>query len=274
MSRLAGKTALITGASAGIGAETALLFAREGAQVVVAGSRRGGAAAVAERIVAAGGEAIGVDGDLAVEDDIRGIVDAAKSAFGRIDVLHSNAALTSAAAMARDLDIVTMSAEVWDQAYAINLRGPALLCKYVIPGMIEQGGGSIVMTGSGKGVQGDLMNSAYGATKAGLINLCRNVAAQYGKQGIRANILVVGLVLTEALAAGLPAEAQAAFAAHHLTPGLGLPIDVANAALFLASDEAAFVTGHELYVDGGFASHTPVYAELRRMMAAGAAPAA
>ncbi|MGI4748038.1 MAG: SDR family NAD(P)-dependent oxidoreductase [Janthinobacterium lividum] len=266
MSRLLNKVALITGASAGIGAETARRFAAEGAKVVVAGFREGEADNTVAQIVTAGGNAVSASGDLTREADIQALVETAIRAYGRIDILHSNAALTDPVALAQDGDVVSVTPELWDRTFAINLRAPALLCRHVIPHMLRTGGGSIIMTGSGKGVQGDIMNTAYGATKAGLINLAKNVAAQYGKQGIRSNILVVGLVMTEALDKGVPLPLQEVFKSHHLTPFLGTPRHVADAALFLASEESAFVTGQELYVDGGFTSHSPVLADLQRFM--------
>lgn len=268
MPRLAGKVALITGASAGIGAETARLFAAEGAKVVVAGYRATDSDAVVAEIKAAGGEAIVAGGDLTRESEIQALVELAISTYGRIDVLHSNAALTDLKALEGDGDVCAVTTELWDKTFAINLRAPALLCKHAIPHMLRQGGGSVIMTGSGKGLQGDLTNTAYGVTKAGLINLAKNVATQYGKQGIRSNILVVGLVMTETLDRTIPPPLQEVFKSHHLTPYLGAPAHVANAALFLASDESAFVTGQELFVDGGFTAHTPIYAELQAMMAA------
>jgi len=267
MTRLEGKVAIVTGGGSGIGMATAKLLAAQGAKVVAAGRQIGPVQRVVAEIRAAGGEALAVSADMGDESQIAEMVQRAIDAFGRIDVLHNNAALTDPAVMGADGPITGMDAAVWDRVLAINLRGPMLCCKHVIPHMLTQGGGSIIMTGSGKGIQGDMGQPAYGASKAALINLTQNVATQYGKQGVRANILIVGLVATETLLKSVPAPARAMMESHHLTPYLGEPRHVADVVAFLASDESAFVTGHSLYVDGGFGAHAASVADLRRAMA-------
>jgi NAD(P)-dependent dehydrogenase (short-subunit alcohol dehydrogenase family) len=268
MARLSGKTALITGAGSGIGAATATLLAAQGAKVVAVGRHLETVQRVADQIKAAGGEALAVTADVSDEAQIAAMFRRALDTFGRIDVLHNNAALTDPAIMAADGAIANMDAAVWDRVMTVNLRGPMLCCKHAIPHMLQQGGGSIIMTGSGKGIHGDLGQPAYGASKAALINLTQNVATQYGKQGIRANILIVGLVATESLLKSLSAPARAMMESHHLTPSIGEPRHIADAVAFLASDESAFVTGHSLYVDGGVTAHSAAVADIRRAMAA------
>ncbi len=266
--RLSGKVAIITGAGSGIGEATAKVLATQGARVVAAGRRISSVRRVAEEIKAVGGEALAVAVDVGDEALIAAMVRQAIEAFGRIDVLHNNAAITDPAVMGADGAIIDLDAVVWDRVLCVNLRGPMLCCKHVIPHMLKQGGGSIIMTGSGKGLHGDLSQPAYGASKAGLINLTQNIATQYGKQGVRANILIVGLVATETLFKSVPTTARAMMESHHLTPYLGEPRHIADVVAFLASDESAFVTGHCLHVDGGFGAHAASVADLRRIMAA------
>lgn len=269
MTRLAGKVAIITGASSGIGAETAVQFAAHGATVVAVARNRERVQAVVERIKASGGQALAVVADISDEAQIAALVEQTIATYGRIDVLHNNAALTDPDTMSKDGAIAAIDAAVWDRVMAVNLRGPMLCSKHVIPHMLRQGGGSIIFTGSGKGTEGDLAQPAYGASKAGLINFSQNIATQYGKQGIRSNIMVVGLVMTESLDANFPAPVKAMIESHHLTPYLGKPRHIADVAVFLASDESAFVTGHAMHVDGGFGAHSAAVADLRKLFAGG-----
>lgn len=270
MARLAGKVAIVTGASVGIGAETAKRFAEEGAKVVVGARTAERAQVVVDAIKAKGGEALAVACDIGNEEQIKAMVDTVIAKYGRIDVLDNNAALTDSSAMMADGRIVDMDAALWDRTMAVNLRGTMLCCKYTIPHMLKQGGGSIIVVSSGKGTEGDLGQSAYGASKAALINLAQNVATQHGKQGIRCNALIVGLVVTEGLDANMPQPIRAIIESHHLTPYLGTPRHIADAALFLASDESAFVTGHALYADGGVTGHAAQFADFQKMFAGGA----
>jgi NAD(P)-dependent dehydrogenase (short-subunit alcohol dehydrogenase family) len=182
-------------------------------------------------------------------------------------VLHNNAAMTSPEAILADGDVVGMTVDLWDRVMAVNLRGPMLCAKHVIPHMLRQGGGSIITTGSAKALQGDNAQTAYGASKAAVHNLTYNIAAQYGKQGIRANVLLVGLVLSDALRANFPEPVRKVMERHKLTPYIGTPEDCAKAALFLACDESRYTTGQNLYVDGGFTNHAPSLADFRDLFA-------
>ena len=267
MGRLEGKVILINGAGAGIGRACAELYAAEGAKVVV-GSVSRSAEPVAKAITDRGGEAVPYFADISVEAEVAAMVGFAITTYGRIDVLHNNAAATGNDIVTRDLDVAQMDVELWDRTMAINLRGPMLCAKHVIPHMLKQGGGSIIATGSTKALQGDLAQSAYGASKAALHNLTYNIAAQYGKQGIRANVLMVGLILSGAMEENFPEPIRQLMLRHKLTPFIGTPEDCAKAAVFLASDESRYTTGQDLHVDGGYSMHAPSLAEFRDMFEA------
>lgn len=162
-----------------------------------------------------------------------------------------------------------MDGETWQRVLAVNSIAPTLLCKLAIPHMIVGGSGSIINVASGRGIQGDLGMSAYGASKAALINLSLNVATQYGKQGIRSNAVVVGMVLTPAVQASIGQEMVDLFTSHHLTPYVAVPQDIAFPIAFLASDQARFITGATLAVDGGITSHTAPFADMMKLSAGG-----
>jgi NAD(P)-dependent dehydrogenase (short-subunit alcohol dehydrogenase family) len=272
MDELDGKVALVTGSASGIGAATAALLADRGASVVLADINAEGAATVAKEIAAAGGKAVAVGTDVSDEDQIRAAVAAAVSSFGGLHILHNCAALQAPEVMARDGAITDIDADLWDRVMQVNLRGYALTAKHAIPHMLTAGGGVIVNTASGTGVLGEQLRPAYGTSKAAIIGLTRNIAAQYGKRNIRCVGIALGLVMTPGLKAGMPPFLIDMMTGHHLIPALAEPEDIAEVVGFLASDRARFITGHTLMVDGGFCSHTPSYADehgMFAMMAAG-----
>ncbi|WP_405539515.1 glucose 1-dehydrogenase [Streptomyces sp. NBC_00075] len=269
MAELDGKVAIVTGAASGVGAATARVLAREGAAVVVADINAGGAEAVAKRIRAAGGRAVPAVTDVAEEAQVAAMVDVAVREFGRLDLLHNNAALAGPEVMTRDTLITEIDPELWDRVMRVNLRGYALGAKHAIPAMLESGGsGVIVNTSSGTGLLGEPSRSAYGTSKAAIFGLTRSIATQYGKQGIRCVALALGLIATEALKANFAQPVQDMMTSHHLTPRLGEPEDVAEVVSFLASDRAAFITGCAIPVDGGFTAHTASYADELRLLEA------
>lgn len=261
--RLAGKVAIVTGAGHGLGAETARVLAAQGARVGVADIDLAGAQSVAAEIEAAGGQALPVQVDLMSEDQIKAMVQAVAARFGRIDVLHNNAAALDMAQRQSDRDVCNVAIEAWDRALDVNTRGAMLCCKHVVPVMLEQRSGSIVFSTSGFGLLGDVTLTAYAASKAALMALARSVAAQYGKQGIRSNAIMIGFVVNDHAQKSVPEEIKQILLAQHLTPELGRPRQIADVVAFLASDESSFITGATIPVDGGFTSHSPAMVPLK-----------
>lgn len=254
MGRVDGKVALVTGGAAGIGRETARLLAREGARVVVADIDSDGAERVADEL---GDTASAEFFDATREETIAELVRAVVARHGRIDVVHNNAALVGADAWHHDSTVIDTSIEMWDRAFATNVRSVFLVCKHAIPHMLAAGHGSIVNMASLAGLRGSGILTAYGSSKAAVIGLTRYVAAQYGKQGVRCNAVAPGVIQTRQLLdamPGLPAAALAGVA----SPRAGEPSDIAHMVLFLASDESAFVNGETYRVDGGGMTAGPV----------------
>lgn len=261
--RLAGKVAIVTGSGHGLGAECARVLAAQGAKVAVADIALDAAQSVAAEIEAQGGQALAVQVDLMSEDAIKAMVEAVVARFGRIDVLHNNAAALDVAQRQSDRDVCNVSIEAWDRALDVNTRGAMLCCKHVIPLMLKQGGGSIIHSTSGFGLLGDVTLTAYAASKAALMALARSVAAQYGKQGIRSNAIMIGFVVNDHAQKTVPEEIKQILLAQHLTPELGRPRQIADVVAFLASEESSFITGATIPVDGGFTSHSPAMVPLK-----------
>ena len=266
MRQLDGKVAIVTGAGGGIGSATAQLLAARGACVVLADIRLPSAERVAALVESAGGSALPLFLDLSSEDSIVAMVRSALQRFGKIDVLHNNAADLSPELANQDRDIETMEAAVWDRTFSVNVRGTMLCCRYVLPHMVSKGGGSIINTASNLGMQGNLGQAAYAASKAAVIQLSRSIATSHGRRGIRCNTVSPGLVMTPAARDNLPPQLHKIVAGETLTPYLGVPEDIANAVAFLASDDARYVTGHNLVVDGGTVAHVPGFAQFGEMM--------
>jgi NAD(P)-dependent dehydrogenase (short-subunit alcohol dehydrogenase family) len=252
MRRLEGKVAIVTGGGSGIGEATARLMAAEGASVVVADID----GAAAERVAGELAAAVVAEVDVSEESNIVRMVETAVESFGGLDVLHNNASDASSAAS--DTDIVSLDMTVFDRLVAVNLKAVVMGCKHAIPHMLARGGGSIVNTASVEGFVGRGVRAAYGASKAGVVLLTKSVASQYGSRGIRCNAVAPGLVLTPALAQHYttPEQIEASLAIYPM-PRLCEPEDVANAVLFLASDDAGFINGTTLMVDGGATIYLP-----------------
>jgi NAD(P)-dependent dehydrogenase (short-subunit alcohol dehydrogenase family) len=265
--KLEGRVAIITGAGGGLGAEAARVLSLHGASVAVVDIDGAAAQRVAAAIEAGGGEALAVQTDVSSEAAVKAMVEAVVARFGRVDVLHNNAAILSVEQRRRDRDVINMDVEAWDRAMAVNLRGAMLCTKYAVREMLKNGKGSVIFATSGLGAQGDLSLSAYAASKAALIMLSRSVAAQYGKQGIRSNALQIGLAPAENAHESMPAPLIDILRDNHLTPDVGTPRQIADVVAFLASDESSFVTGTTLVADGGFGSHTPSLVAMKALFA-------
>jgi NAD(P)-dependent dehydrogenase (short-subunit alcohol dehydrogenase family) len=240
---------LVTGAASGIGRESALLFAREGARLVLADLDERAAQGVAGEIAAAGGESIAVRCDVARAPEVEAAVAAAEQRFGALHVLFNNAGIFPA----QDGSPVDTPEAVFDQVMAVNVKGVFFGCKYGIPALLRAGGGSIVNTASFVAVMGAATSQvAYTASKGAVLAMTREIAVEYARQGIRANSLCPGPVNTPLLAEFLAAPAARARRFVHIPAGrLAEAREIANAALFLASDESSYVTGTTFLVDGG-----------------------
>jgi NAD(P)-dependent dehydrogenase (short-subunit alcohol dehydrogenase family) len=248
--RLDGKVVIVTGAGHGIGEATARLMAHEGASIVVADIDLGAAERVANELA----HAVAAEVDVSDEPSVIRMVETAVDSFGGLDVLHNNA--SDIPAVTTDVDIVGLDMALFDRIVAVNLKGVVMGCKHAIPQMLARGGGSIVNTASIDGFMGRGVRAAYGASKAGVVLLTKAVAAQYGSRGIRCNAVAPGLVLTPT-AEHLSSDEAELVSKDYPMPRLCTPEDVANAVVFLASDEAAYVNGTTLMVDGGATVYMP-----------------
>lgn len=245
MGRMTGKVAIITGAGNGMGACTARLFAKEGAKVVATDIDADAAAAVAQSIVESGGEAIALRHDIGNVTDWENAVAQAVNAFGLVNVLINNAAVHY------ETRLMDISLEEWDKVMAIDLRGPFLGIRTVAPEMLRCGGGAIVNMSSIASIKGSSF-AHYSAAKAGVASLTRTAAIEFAKSGIRVNAVLPGLIRTNLTKDALANEqVHAMLKAGTPMPRFGEPEDVAYGVLYLASDEAGFVTGTNLIIDGG-----------------------
>jgi NAD(P)-dependent dehydrogenase (short-subunit alcohol dehydrogenase family) len=248
--RLKGKTALITGAGMGIGREAALMFAREGARVVVGDLDDHAAAETVRRVTEAGGEALAVSGDVAVEGDVQRMVAEGARRFGGLHVLYANAGVLW---KDRDRSVLETDETWWDRVVAINLKSVFWLTKHGIPELRRAGGGSVIVMGSVSALVGfTRAQDAYTAAKGGLISLTKSLAIQFAPQGIRCNIIHPGIVDTPLQAPYLTAAIRKEFETGIPLGRIAEPREIASVALFLASDESSYMTGAELVVDGGF----------------------
>lgn len=247
--RLANKVALITGAGSGIGREAALLFAREGAQVVVSDINAPGGEETVELIQAAGGSAAFVRADVSQAADVQAMIAAAETHYGQLNVLFNNAGIFHP----DDGSVLDTEDAIWDLTININLKGVFLGCKYGIPALLRAGGGSVINTASFVALVGAATSqSAYTASKGGVLSLTREMAVEFARQNIRVNALCPGPVETPLLEELLRDPARRQRRLVHIPPGrFAKAVEIANAALFLASDESSFVNGATFLADGG-----------------------
>ncbi|KKM09871.1 3-oxoacyl-ACP synthase [Clostridiales bacterium PH28_bin88] len=241
--RLKDKVAVITGGARGIGKDTALLFAREGAQVVICDfDAQAGEATAGELRELTG--ALFFQVDVTSRAGVQAMVDGAMAQFGRIDVLVNNAGITADAFLTR------MTEEQWDKVIAVNLKGVFNCTQAVAPVMMEQGSGSIINASSVVGVYGNVGQTNYAATKGGVIAMTKSWAKELGKKGIRVNAVAPGFIITD-MTAMVPQKVLDLMKEKTPLGRWGYPADIANAYLYLASDESSFVNGVVLQVDGG-----------------------
>jgi 3-oxoacyl-[acyl-carrier protein] reductase len=247
MNSLKGKTAIVTGAATGIGKAVATLFAQEQARVVVSDIDEAGGTQVVATTRAEGGETMFVKADISQPQDVSRLVDTTADAYGRLDILVNNAAIYRG-----DGSILLVPEEIWDQIIAVNLKGTYLCCKFAIGRMIPDGGGSIVNISSVNALMG-LSLTAYTASKGGVGALSRLLAVEFAPKGIRVNCICPGTIMTENSIAIYNERPGLEEQVRKMYPGgkLGTPQDVAECALYLASDSSSFVTGATLVVDGG-----------------------
>jgi NAD(P)-dependent dehydrogenase (short-subunit alcohol dehydrogenase family) len=271
MNQLTGKVAIITGAASGMGKATAILFARQGANVLLADLNTEGGEEAAKLASEAGPRCVFQRTDVSSESDVAAMVGRAMSEFGRLDVTFNNAGVGGAVG---SLEAVTL--EDWDRTQSICLRGAFLGIKHSVAAMRASGGGSIISTASIAAFHAFPHLHAYGAAKAGVINLTRSAAIEFAPDFIRVNCVSPGNILTPMVYGVIPAgkaEIDDKFAKSQPIPRAGQPDDIANAALYLASDASSFVTGVNLTVDGGITLGA-VSGGVTRAVAGGAAPAA
>jgi NAD(P)-dependent dehydrogenase (short-subunit alcohol dehydrogenase family) len=258
--RLDGAVAIVTGSTRGIGRATAVRFAQEGARVIVTGRTEDVGRETEQQIRDAGGDATFVRTDLANEDDVIAMVKATVDRYGKLTTLVNNAAPTELMGPGRaDRRVTELENDAWDSIMLVALKAVVWACKYSIPEIAKAGGGSIVNISSAASILGTPGLDTYTAAKGALNTLTRSMAVEYAADGIRSNCIVSGMVLTSEGAFTLMEDPVigGATRAMHLTR-LGLPEDIANAALFLASEEAAFITGAVIPVDGGVTARMPV----------------
>ncbi len=249
MPRLAGKVALITGGGTGIGRGCALAFAQEGAKVALGARRREPLEAVVREIGSAGGEAIALSCDVTDRGQVEQAIRATVERFGKLDVVVNNAGAVVAATAEATSD------EDWNRMLAVNLTGTFLVSRAALPELRRSGGGSIINIGSVLGLVGMKQRAAYAAAKGGVTLLTKAMALDHARENIRVNCICPALTETDLVAELVPEAARRERAEQIPLGRLGLPEDVANLAVFLASDESAWMTGAALPLDGGLTAH-------------------
>ncbi|MFF2846323.1 SDR family NAD(P)-dependent oxidoreductase [Streptomyces sp. NPDC058001] len=249
MEGVKGKVVLVAGAATGLGAASAHRLARAGARVVVGDLDLPGAERTAAAVRDTGGQAVAAEFDISDDASVRELVGYAVRTYGGVDAVHVNAG--DMGAVRHDTDVVDIDLAVWDRTLAVNLRGHMLVTRHTVPELLARGGGAIVYTSSIASFTGEPQRPAYAATKAGINALARHVASRWGREGIRANAVAPGLILTPAIQEGAPPEMLRNMLARTRSPRHGQEGDVAGMVAFLLSDEGAWINGQVINVDGG-----------------------
>lgn len=247
--RFDGKVAIVTGAANGIGRATALRFAAEGARVVAADVDDAGGSATVDAVKAAGGDAVFVHTDVSLPAEVERMVATAVERYGRLDFAHNNAGIVGAGSFVADMPV-----EVWQRGVGVMLTGVFLGLKYEIPAILSSGGGAIVNTASGAGIIGFPGMADYVASKHGVIGLTKTAALEYATQGVRINAVCPGTARTKMVEDWIGGDEAAEAQVRDLHPigRIATPDEIANAVVWLCSDEASFVVGHAMVVDGGY----------------------
>ena len=249
MRRHEGKVALCAGSATGMGAAAALRLAREGAKVVIGDVNQKAAQSVIDQIVAEGGEGLAVEFDIVEEESVKSLVGQTVARFGRLDGLHVNA--TDRKLNNQDFDLLTTDLAVFDRLHKVSLRGHLLCSRYAVPEMLKVGGGAIVYTSSDASKGAAPSKMSYYIAKAGLNGLMRHVAIRYGREGIRANCICPGIIMTEAVLTNTSEQMRADALQRIPSTRLGDVEDIATLTAFLLSDEAGWINGQAISVSGG-----------------------
>jgi NAD(P)-dependent dehydrogenase (short-subunit alcohol dehydrogenase family) len=252
MKGLRDKVVIVAGGASGIGAATAKRLSEEGATVVVGDINASGAEKTATEIESAGGRAMPLSFDLSIEESCAELVSATVREYGGVDGLFNVGADLRPEIFGNDTNVVDVPLEVWQRTLDVNLTGYFNTCRYVIPQLLERGGGAIVNTTTGLVLTGDPERVSYGASKAGLISLTKHIASRWGKQGIRSNLVAPGLVLTDVGLNQIPLEFRESIASMLRSPRHGKPEDIAAMATFLLSEDAEWINGQIHLVNGGY----------------------
>jgi NAD(P)-dependent dehydrogenase (short-subunit alcohol dehydrogenase family) len=242
------KVVLLSGGASDIGLATVVRLSQEGARVAIGDIAFDRAEEIARQVTELGGEALAAPCDVRSEDSVRTFVEVASRAFGGIDCLDHNAAWSHPRL---DTDAEDIDLGIWGRVMETNVRGALLLARHAIPKMIERGGGSIVNISSGTSTIGESTRVAYGVSKAAINQLTRHLATRYGRDGIRANAIAPGFILTETAKTQVPEDIKTRLAESNPTRRLGLPDDIAKVVVFLMSEAASYVNGQLIHVDGG-----------------------
>ena len=253
MKKLENKVAIITGAASGMGKAMAILFAKEAAKVVVSDINQSGVDAVTEEITSLGGTAVGVAANVAHEQDVQNMVNVAIDRFGTIDILVNNAGI-----MDNMEPVADVTNESWNRLFAVNVNGPFFAMRLVIPLMLEKGSGIIINNSSLGGLYGGRAGASYTATKHALVGLTKNTAFMYATSGIRCNAIAPGGVKTNIASSMTNVSTfgmEKQKAGFGLMPRVGEPEEIATVALFLATNEAAFINGQVIAADGGWSAY-------------------
>lgn len=263
MGRVEGKVALVTGGASGIGLSSARLLAKEKANVVIGDYNIEGARKACQAIIDEGGSASAIFLDASQEESIKNAVEYTVKTYEKIDILFNNVGLTN---LQKDLDVVNIDLDEWDRLMNVNTKSVLIGCRYAIPYMKEAGGGSIINTASMGAFASDAVRTAYGASKAAVVNMTSYIATQYGKDNIRCNGVAPGLILTPAAENNIDQEVHDIFKKFNALPYNGEPDDIGYTVLFLASDESKYITGQTIQVEGGHYIGNPSIADFNNYM--------